>query len=93
MIARSGHWWRFLRDGRWANTRALSFESVVFGVRTQPLLTFRKALLPLDPIESNFKSASLYGLKTSELRKTENGYEEGSFRGAFQNWFNTEPIW
>ena len=39
-------------------------------------------MLPLDPTESNFKSASLYGLQTSELRKTEKGYEKGWFRGA-----------
>ena len=67
----------------WANTsRALCFESVVFGARSQPLLTFRKGLLPLAPTESNFNSPSRSANSTSAISKTEKGYEEGCARGG-----------
>ena len=72
----------------WAEgSGALCFESVAFGVRSQPSKKFRKALRPLRATESNVNSPSLCADSTSAIRKTEKGYEEGCARGGDRSSF------
>ena len=67
----------------WAElSGALCFQSVVLGLRSQPLLTFRKGLPPFEATERYSESLSLCADSTSANRKTEKGYEEGCARGA-----------
>ena len=67
---------------RSAATRALCFETVGFGVRTQPYQISVKRCFRSEPTESNMESPNPSAASTSVICKTENGYEEGCARGV-----------